>query len=131
MGGLGFKRAMDVNNALLAKLAWMMASKRDSLCISILRAKYKVEHNWLHKDPPIAVSPIWKAIETAKKIVAKGTCYLIGDGSNINVWIDPWVPWLQDFILKPSQASFADTPLMVSMLLDTSTHCWKENLINH
>lgn len=91
MGGLGFKRAMDVNNALLAKLAWMIASKRDSLCMSILRAKYKVRHDWLHKDPPRAISPIWKAIETAKKIVAKGACYLIGDGSTINVWTDPWV----------------------------------------
>ena len=39
MGGFGFKRAKDVNNALLAKFAWMIASKRDSLCMSILRAK--------------------------------------------------------------------------------------------
>lgn len=88
MGDLGFKRAKDVNNALLAKLAWMIASKRDSLYISILRARYKVKHNWLHKDPPKADSPIWKAIKTTKKIVAKGACYLIGDGSTINVWID-------------------------------------------
>jgi len=44
-GGLGFKKVIDVNNAILAKLAWMIASKRDSLCISILRAKYKISSN--------------------------------------------------------------------------------------
>ena len=41
-GGLGFKKAKNINFALLAKLAWMIASKRDSLCMRILRAKYKV-----------------------------------------------------------------------------------------
>ena len=43
--GLGFRKAKDFNDALLAKLAWMIASKRDSLCMSILRAKYKVCHS--------------------------------------------------------------------------------------
>ena len=63
----------------------MIASKRDSLCMSILRAKYKIEQDWLHKDPPKSASPIWKAIEGAKNIIAKGACYLIGDGASINV----------------------------------------------
>ena len=42
-GGLGFKKAKNINSALLAKLSWMIASKRDSLCMRILRAKYKVK----------------------------------------------------------------------------------------
>ena len=45
--GLGFKKAKDVNQALLAKLAWMKASKTDSLCMRILRVKYKVRNDWL------------------------------------------------------------------------------------
>ena len=58
-GGLGFKKAKEVNNALLAKLAWMIASKRDSLCMSILRTKYKISQNWLYADCPKRASPIW------------------------------------------------------------------------
>ncbi|XP_030969608.1 uncharacterized protein LOC115989869 [Quercus lobata] len=68
-GGLGFKKAKDSNRALLAKLAWMVASKRDSLCMEILRAKYKVRNDWLFKEPPKAASPIWKAIEGVKSII--------------------------------------------------------------
>ena len=34
--GLGFKKSKDFNNALIAKLAWMVASKRDSLCMAML-----------------------------------------------------------------------------------------------
>ena len=40
-GGLGFKKAKDTNRTLLAKLAWMVASKHDNLCMAILREKYK------------------------------------------------------------------------------------------
>lgn len=40
-------------------------------------------------------------------------------------------PLAPRFHPKTIPSQFADTPLMVSMLLDTSTHCWKENLINY
>lgn len=44
-GGLGFKTTKSTNKALLAKLAPMIASKRDSLCMKILRLKYKDRHD--------------------------------------------------------------------------------------
>lgn len=70
----------------------MIASKRDSLCMQILRAKYEVRYDWLHKDPPKSASPIWREIENFKPTIFKGACYLIGDGVSINEWKDPWVP---------------------------------------
>ena len=57
------KTTKDVNNVLLVKLAWMIASKHDSLCLSILRAKYKVMQDQLYSSPAKVASPIWKAIE--------------------------------------------------------------------
>ena len=73
-----------MNEALLAKLAWMIASKIDSLCMRIPRVKYKVRNDWFQKNPPMRASPMWKAIERAKKLIAKGTSYLIGDGTSVN-----------------------------------------------
>ena len=57
-----------------------VASKRDSLCMMILRAKYKVKNDWLRSEASKRASPIWKAIESTKGIISKGACYLIGDG---------------------------------------------------
>lgn len=71
-GGLGFKKAKLVNLALLANLAWLVGSNRDCLCMKILRAEYKVRSDWIHNEPPKTASPIWKAIESAKKIIVKG-----------------------------------------------------------
>ena len=128
-GGLGFKKAKDINNALIAKLAWMIASKRDSLCMSILRAKYKVSEEWLYSDPPNRASPIWKAIEQAKKVIIKGACYTIGNGTSINVWKDPWVPWIEGFIPTPKVEEYAQLLVSASQLIDTNLHCWKHHLV--
>lgn len=94
--------------------------QRDNLCMSILRAKYKVRNNWLRKEPSRSTSPFGKAIEGVKEIIVKGACYLIKDGASINVLLDLWVPWIQNFIPKPTQLAFAETPLMVSMLIESN-----------
>lgn len=73
------------------------------------------------------VSPIWRAIEKAEKIVAKGACYLIGDGQSVIQWRDPWVPWIDDYMPRPRDDSISLDPLMGSSLIDSSTHCWKQD----
>ena len=95
----------------------MVASKHDNLCMAILRAKYKVRQDWLCKDLSKFASPIWKAIDSVKDIIVKGACYLIGDRASINVWQDPWIPWIQGFLPKPKSKVVSHTPLMVSQLL--------------
>ena len=114
-----------------ASIAWMVASKRDSLCMEILRAKYKVWNDWLFKEPPKAAYPIWKAIEGVKNIIVKcqGACYLIGNGASINVWQDPWVPWIQGFKPHPKSANSDTNPLMVSQLIDQVSFMWNVSLI--
>lgn len=129
-GGLRFKKAKDINNALLAKLTQMIATKRDSLCMNILRAKYKVSNNQLHSDPPKRASPIWRAIEQAKKVVVKGACYAIGDGTSINIQEDPWVPWTQGFILTPKGGLASHEPMFMNELIDPDLHCWKPNFVS-
>lgn len=58
-------------------------------------------------------------------------CYLIGDGSSINVWLDPWVPWIQGFFIpKPRDGVATQQPILVSHLIDPDLHCWKAYLIN-
>ncbi|XP_030970863.1 uncharacterized protein LOC115991294 [Quercus lobata] len=85
VGGLGFKKTKEVNAGLLAKLAWMVASGKHSICMEVLRTKYKVKEDWLRAEPKKIASPTWRAIEDAKNLVVKGACYLLGDGKSISV----------------------------------------------
>ena len=41
-GGLGFKETKEMNLALIAKFMWFVALDRQSLCMDVLRSKYKV-----------------------------------------------------------------------------------------
>lgn len=86
-----------MNSALLAKLAWMICSGERSICMDLLRAKYKVSNDWFRAEPPKIALPTWREIERDKKLVEKGACYQFGDGRTISVWTDSWVPWLEGF----------------------------------
>ena len=131
MGGLGFKKSKTMNSALLAKLDWMIATKRDSLCMRILRAKYRLKDDWLRSKAARHASPIWKAIEKAREVVRKGACFIIGDGESVDVWLDPWVPWINGFITEPKVGSVIQSEMKVSQLIDLDQRTWKTSLIRN
>lgn len=74
-------------------------------------------------------SPIWKVIGKNKKIVIKGACYLVGDGASVKIWMDLWVPWIQNFRPRPRVQSFTQLPIMAYQLIKYERHAWKEPMI--
>ena len=108
----------------------MVASKRDSLCMRILRAKYKVKNDWFRTETSKRASPIWKAIESTRGIISKGACYHIGDGESVDVWLDPWVPWIQGCTPSPRSITSALAPLKVSYLINPELRCWRATVVH-
>ena len=117
---MGFRSSKKFNDALLAKLTWMVLSKRDSCCMKALRSKYKVRDDWMHATPIKNASQTWKAIKRLKRVIAKGVCFLVGDGTVIDIWKDPWVPWLPNFVPQPKEESTM-VSFVVSCLIDQNT----------
>ena len=128
-GGLGFKKSKTFNRAMLAKLAWMVASKRDSPCIRALYSKYKVKEDWLRQEPRKNASSLWKAIENLKGLIRKGACFRVGNGKSIDVWKDPWVPWIEGFIPTSRDTNSINSPLLVANLIDSANMCWKIEVV--
>uniref|UniRef100_A0A2N9GPM4 Reverse transcriptase domain-containing protein n=1 Tax=Fagus sylvatica TaxID=28930 RepID=A0A2N9GPM4_FAGSY len=129
-GGHGFRKAKKFNEALLSKLTWLIASGRDSPCMIALHSKYHVDKDWLKKDPIKNASYNWKAIEKLKGLISKGACFLVGDGTSIDVWTDPWVPWLPNFTPIPKTENLSLTPLLVSNLISWDLRAWNLTLLN-
>ena len=86
--------------------------------MSALRSKYKVNSDWLGKDLCKNASQSWKAIERMKTFISNGAYFLVGDGALIDIWKDPWVPWLSNFTPSPKDSSTATRPLVVSCLIN-------------
>ena len=97
--------------------------------MKLVRSKYKVRGDWLFMDLVKNSSPLWRAIERVKKLIAKGACFLVRDGTSINVWKDPWVFWVEDFKARPKNVNEQLFPIMVSSLIDSNSHCWKQDLL--
>ena len=93
--------------------------------MSLLRSK-----DWLRNDPSKKASRIWKAIEKAKISLHHGACYLVGDEKAINIWMDPWVPWIEGFKPKPKDKSVLQNPMAVENLINPNSKTWNQELLH-
>ena len=107
----------------------MVASGKQSLCMEVLWSKYKVKKDWLRTKLSKFASPTWRAIERAKKLIEKGACFLLRDGKSINVWVDPWVPWIEDFKPNPRIDDYLQLPIKAHHLIDHTSKAWDEDMV--
>ncbi|KAI4988382.1 hypothetical protein ZWY2020_030012 [Hordeum vulgare] len=91
-GGLGFRDMKAYNQALLAKQVWRLLMTPTSLCATLLHAKYYPNGNLVDTVFIGNASAVWRGIEHGLELVKKGMLWRVGNGSNIRVWREPWIP---------------------------------------
>jgi hypothetical protein len=115
-GGLGFRNFRVFNQALLARQAWRLLTKPNSLCARVLKAKY-FPNGALH-DTVFApnASPSWQGVQYGLELLKKGLVWRVGNGDQIRIWRDPWIPRPHSF--KPISVQGDCRLRRVSALLD-------------
>lgn len=61
-----------------------------------LKGKYFPNSKFFEASPNSNASFTWKSIPSAKEVVLKGVCRVIGNGQNTCIWRDPWLPSFED-----------------------------------
>ena len=92
MGGLGFRDLTSFNLAMLAKQGWRLIQQQDSLMAKCFKARYFPRSHLLDASASPNCSYVWKSIMAAIPILKSGCCWRVGDGSNIRVFMDKWIP---------------------------------------
>ena len=91
-GGMGFKDLRLFNQALLARQAWRLIQFPDSLCARLLKAKYFPRCNLVDTAFCSNASSTWQAVMYGLELLKQGIIWRVGDGSQIRIWRDPWIP---------------------------------------
>ncbi|KAL5708904.1 hypothetical protein ACHQM5_019650 [Ranunculus cassubicifolius] len=92
-GGLGLRRVLDVNIAMLTKWLWKLAHEEKSLWKMVIIQKYGVETGgWYSKcnSGPIKFS-FWRAILKCNEFFRHCTSVVIGNGQKTLFWTHHWV----------------------------------------
>ena len=90
-GGMGYRDLHLFNLAMLARQGWRLIVEPDSLCAQVLRAKYYPNGDLLEVKEKPGISYSWRSLIRGLKALNDGLIWRVGDGTNINIWTDPWI----------------------------------------
>ncbi|OVA11761.1 hypothetical protein BVC80_41g54 [Macleaya cordata] len=118
-----------VNKALVGKLTWRFLTDPDAIWVKLLKAKYlKQDDFWSHSKPALASSN-WKGITSMRTMIKDGYCWSVGDGKNICIWDDPWIPDLPGFRVTRPQVINNRPIFWVCNLFIPNAKAWDTVLI--
>ena len=92
MGGMGFRDLHAFNLALLAKQAWKLVQKTDSLFYRIYKARYFPTTTFLDAKMGHNPSYVWRSLLSAREVILAGSKWQVGNGETIKILSHEWLP---------------------------------------
>lgn len=129
-GGMGFKDLHLYNNSLLAKQGWGLVQEPHSLLARMLKAKYYPHGSFWEASIEYNPSYSWRSIRGARKIVEEGILWRVGNGNQISLWKDRWIPSPNTYKVGSPQRVLG-AMVLVSELVDPHTQYWNPALIDN
>jgi hypothetical protein len=127
-GGLGYRDLTSFNNALLAKQGWRLTKFPESLVGRIFQEKYYPSGDFLGSLLGSRPSYAWRSIWEAKPLIKEGLLWKIGDGSNIKIREDKWIPSTQTHMIQVNIQNISPEA-RVSDLINFETNWWNIPLL--
>ena len=110
------------NQALLARQAWRLIQFPGSLCARLLKAKYFPRGNLVDTAFCSEASATWQAILHGLDLLKQGIIWRVGNGRQIRIWRDPWIP--REMSLRVTLTQGRCRLRWVSELLDIDGRGW-------
>jgi hypothetical protein len=127
-GGLGLRRSLDTNYALISKLGWSLAVNEDKTWVSLLKSKYLNGVPFMQVISSTNSSWLWQGILKSRPLLSKGLCTKIGNGHHTTIWDTPWIPTLDNYI-PPPPTHLQPSIHRVADLISPTTFQWDRGKI--
>ena len=117
LGGLGIRKSLAQNKAILAKRVWPLRTNSYDAWAETLRKEYPITYSATKRK-----SSVWASIQKANIICDKGTRWLIRNRESIRIWQDDWTGHdpICKFLQGPLHAN--DPSLKVKDTWDTNSN---------
>ena len=112
---------------MLARHGWCLLQYPDSFYGQVLRASYFPDGNLLEVKEGQRISYAWHNIIRGVQAMIKGLIWRVGDGLNIKIWLDPWIPdgVTRSLITPRGQTLVTKVPELIDLISDE----WDDRLI--
>lgn len=125
---MGFKDLAMFNDALLAKQPWRLLHDKSSLFYRVFKARFFPNCTILEAPNSTKGSYAWRSILHGREVLKKGARWCVGNGEDISVWGDAWLPSKEEpGLVNPMGINFPE--IRVSSLIKPSTQSWNDELL--
>jgi len=97
------------------------------MCARVLKAKYFANSSVIDAMPKSNMSYTWRSILRGLEVIKKGMIWRVGDGNNLHIWQDPWLP--RGVFRRPITPRGACLLTYVSELINPSSWDWDVELV--
>jgi hypothetical protein len=114
---------------MLTHQAWRLLDNPNSLCGRVLKARYFPNTSILEATPSAGISYTWRSILKGVKLLKEGVIWRIGDGMQVKMWSDPWLP--REGSTVPITPRRHNMLTYVHQLIDPVNGGWDEELVRN
>ena len=128
--GMGFKELALFNDALLAKQTWRLLHNHDSLFHKVFKSRFFPNCSILEAKEGHGGSYAWRSILKGREVIQRGAKWHVGDGENIKIWGEKWLPSVQTpAVHGPLMADLQNAK--VSSLINPITRQWNYSVLHN